>query len=704
MEIQRTLRLRAYLVYGLLIVFALTIAVKLFTIQLVEGDKWVARAEHVATAYRTVQPDRGHIYSEDGRFLSTSVPEYEVRMDLMADGLSDELFRAELDPLCQALSELFADRTTADYRRDLLAARASHDRYHLIKRKVDHEQLQRMKAIPLFKRGRYASGMIVEKRTVRMRPFGRLASRTVGYVLKDSTTIGLESGYDQWLRGVTGKRLERRLTGGIWMPIDDGEGQDPVPGSDVHTTIDINLQDVADAALEAQLRKHGAHHGCVVVMEVATGYIKAISNLTRRGDSVYVEDLNYAVGLACEPGSTFKTASLMVALEDGKLKVTDTVDTKKGQVRFHDRVMKDSHDGGYGRITVQRALELSSNTGVSQLINSAYRTEPKRFVEGLRKLGLDRPLGVRLPGEGSPVMRNPGDKGWSGVSLPWMSIGYEVSMTPMQILAFYNAIANGGRMMQPQFATKVTRAGKEVERFEPLVLNERICSPATLDQVHAMLVGVVDSGTAVNLKAAHFKIAGKTGTAQIAQEKSGYKLSGTNYQASFVGYFPAEAPRYSAIVVVSSPSMSGYYGNVVAGPIFREIADKIHSNRLEMQTGLAEAVPSVERTPITYSGHAGDLRIALAGLGVRSEQTGEGEWVSTTAGDSAVVMEPRGLPGDALRLVPNVIGMGLKDALYILENRGLHVRVLGSGMVRRQSIGPGQRYTNGSTIILDLTT
>ncbi|HQW85976.1 MAG TPA: penicillin-binding protein [Flavobacteriales bacterium] len=704
MDPQRTFRLRTMLVYGALLLFALAIAVQLFTIQLVEGERWTARAEHVATAYRTVQPDRGHIYSEDGRLLSTSVPEYEVRMDMMADGLSDELLRAEIDELCQALSDLFGDRTAAEYRRDLLAARARRDRYHLVKRKVDHEQLQVVKDMPLYRRGRYASGLILEKRTVRVRPFGRLAARSVGYVLKDSSAIGIEGGFDTWLRGVTGRRLERRLTGGIWMPIDDGNGQDPVPGSDVHTTIDINLQDVADAALEAQLRKHGAHHGCVVVMEVATGYIKAISNLTLQGDSSYVEDLNYAVGLTTEPGSTFKTASLMVALEDGVVKATDTVDTRNGQVRFHDRIMKDSHEGGYGRITVHRALEVSSNTAVSQVVNTAYRNDPKRFVAGLRRLGLDRPLGVRIPGEGLPVMRDPGDKGWSGVSLPWMSIGYEVSLTPLQVLAFYNAIANNGRLMQPQFVSHVTRAGKELQRFDPVALNERICSPSTLEQVRRMLEGVVDTGTATNLKAAHFRIAGKTGTAQIAKERSGYKSAGVSYQASFAGYFPADAPRYSCIVVVSSPSMSGYYGNVVAGPIFKEIADKIHSNRLEMQTGLAGLAPPQERTPVTFGGHAGDLRTALAGLGVPVQQEGEGEWVVSQAADTSVVLRPRGLPGDAQHVVPNVQGMGLRDALYLLENRGLRVQVTGAGMVRRQSLTPGHRFTPGTTIMLELTT
>ncbi|MBL7963084.1 MAG: transpeptidase family protein [Flavobacteriales bacterium] len=699
---QRILRIRLLLVASAMVLFAAAIVVKLFVVQMADGGRWAARAEQVATAYRSVQPDRGHIYSDDGRLLATSVPEYEVRMDMRADGLTDALFHSRLDSLSAALSQLFRDREASAYRRDLLDARARGERYHLVKRRCDHEQLQTLKTFPLFKLGRFNSGLIVEKRTVRVRPFGRLAARTVGFVLKDSTVVGLEAGYAKWLQGVTGRRLERRLAGGVWMPIDEGTGQDPVPGSDIHTSIDINLQDVADAALEAQLRKHGAHHGCVVVMETATGYIKAISNLTRKGDSTYVEDLNYAIGTATEPGSTFKTAALMVALEDGLVRPTDTVDTRGGTARFHDRIMRDSHEGGYGRITVQRALELSSNTGISKAIHRAYATDPGRFVAGLRRMGLDQPTGVRVPGEPLPTLRSPGDKGWSGVSLPWMSIGYEVGMTPLQVLAFYNAIANEGRLMQPQLVRSITRTGNTVQQFPPVTMNPAICSPATLATMRRMLEGVVDSGTATNLRDAHFRIAGKTGTAQIARENLGYRVDGAvGYQASFVGYFPAEAPRYTAIVVVSSPSMSGYYGNVVAGPIFREIADKIHANRLELQTGLAVVEPD-PRMPVTYGGHTRDLQAVFQALNVPASWVGEGEWCSTTATDSLVLVRPRELPDAGTHRVPNVLGMGLRDALYLLENQGLRVQVRGHGMVRRQSIQPGTVAGQGSTIILEL--
>jgi cell division protein FtsI (penicillin-binding protein 3) len=329
----RQLRARANIVYVVVVLFAVAIAVKLFTIQIVEGDKWRAKAETISTMYRIVQPDRGHIYSEDGRLLATSVPEYEVRMDMVPSGMTQELFDSGVDPLSRSLANLFGDRTAAEYKRDLIDARHRKERFHLVKRRADHTQVQELRTFSLFRLGRYKGGLITVKHTVRVHPFDRLASRSIGYVLRDNSKIGLESGYDKWLKGVTGRRLERRLTGGIWMPVDNGDGVDPVTGSDIHTTIDINLQDVADAALERQLMKHGAQYGTVIVMEVETGYIKAISNLTRR-DSTYVSDLNYAVSQATEPGSTFKLASLMVGFEDGTIKPTDTIDTKLGHVRI----------------------------------------------------------------------------------------------------------------------------------------------------------------------------------------------------------------------------------------------------------------------------------------------------------------------------------------------------------------------------------
>ena len=349
-------------------------------------------------------------------------------------------------------------------------------------------------------------------------------------------------------------------------------------------------------------------------------------------------------------------------------------------------------------------MGVSSNTGCSQAIYSAFKKDPARFVEGLRRLGFGSTLGLHIPGEGLRVLRGPEDKKmWSGISLPWMSIGYEVSETPLRMLTFYNAIANDGRMVQPQFVRSVTRNGKVLERFPPVTLNERICSDATLLKLHRMLEGVVDSGTATNLRSAHFKIAGKTGTAQIASDKAGYKVNGVSYQASFVGYFPAEAPKYTCIVVVSSPSMRGVYGNVVAGPVFTEIADKIYSNRLEMQTLVAQA-DTVYKAPASFGGNRADLLTVMEALKIPVDVQGEGEWATTQATDSTVVIGTRAVASDETGMMPNVIGMGLRDAMYILENHGLRVRLSGSGMVKRQSPAPGTRSMKGSTVTLELAT
>lgn len=696
----RRSKTRIYVIYFAMAAFALAIAVRLMTIQLVEADEWLDRASEVTTAYRNVKPDRGHVYSDDGRLLATSVPEYEIRFDTRTESLTDETWNEGIDSLCLGLSQLFGDRTPNEYKRELQHAREAGSRYHLIKRKVGHHQIKGLRELPIWRKGRNKGGLIIEKSTVRIRPFGRLASRTIGYRLRGGKTVGIELGYDSWLKGKTGKRLERRLAGGVWMPLDDEMGIRPESGADIHTTIDVNLQDVADAALERTLAKHGAQYGTVVVMEVSTGHVKAISNLTLTEDG-YRENYNWAVGAATEPGSTFKLPALIVGMEQGGVRLTDIVDTEDGTHRFYDRTMRDSHEGGYGKITMQRAFELSSNVAISKRIDQAFGADPSAFVSGLRELGLAEPLGVSIPGEGRPVLWSPGDESWSGVSLPWLSIGYGVQITPLQTLAFYNGIANGGKLMRPLFVESIKQNGEVVEEFEPVVLKERMCSGKTLDQVHRLLEAVVDSGTATNLAGAHFKIAGKTGTAQIAKNRS-YKMEGVSYQASFVGYFPSSAPKYSCIVVVNAPSRNVYYGNVVAGPIFKEIADKIYANRIELQHKTEIASMDGVNTPISLSGSRADLLAVFEELGVNTADIGETQWVTTNARENDVALMERNLPSEQTRKIPNVLGMGLRDAIYILENRGLRVETTGYGMVKKQSMRPGDIYQNGSTIQLEL--
>ena len=693
-------RFRIYAVYFALLVFAIAIAVRIFTIQLVEADEWLAHAEQVTTAYRDVLPDRGHIYSDDGRLLATSVPEYEIRFDTRAD-IEQAVWDAGIDSLSWHLAQTF-NKTPREYKRDLMDARADKARYHLIQRGVGHETVKRIKQFPIWREGRFKGGLVIEKRTMRIRPFDRLAARSIGYLLKNGKTVGLEAAFDESLKGRTGQRLERRIAGGVWMPLDDEMGIRPESGADVYTTIDVNLQDVADAALQSTLEKHKAQYGTVVVMEVSTGKIKAISNLTRQSDDRYKEDYNWAVGAATEPGSTFKLPAMMVAMEHGGVKLTDLVDTEDGTTKFHDRVMRDSHEGGYGKINMQRAFEVSSNVAISKRIYHAYRSDPSAFVHGLRQLGLADPLGVSIPGEGVPVLWGPGDKNWSGVSLPWLSIGYGVQVTPLQILAFYNGVANGGKLMRPLFVDHLMQGGELLERFEPVVLNERMCSNETLQQVHGLLEAVVDSGTAKNLRTAHFKIAGKTGTAQIAANNRYRSQGEVSYQASFVGYFPASAPKYSCIVVVSAPSKNVYYGNVVAGPVFKEIADKIYANRIELQNEMVAEEIKGPKSPISLSGSRADLLMVFDDLGLSTSQVGETPWVTTRAGEEDVALLERDLPSELTNKVPNVVGMGLRDAIYILENRGLRVKAQGFGMVKKQSMRVGDLFENGSTIQLEL--
>ena len=686
---------KAYVIHLALGIFALCILGKILYIQFIDGDKWQARVQHLTTDLKQIQPIRGNIFSADGSMLATSIPIFEIRMDMLADGLEEEVFYANLDTLSQSLSMLFQDRTPREYKEGFLRARREGNRYYLVKRDVDYNQVQVAKKFPLWELGRFSSGVIFEKSTVRMKPFKLLASRTIGYEREGVQPVGLEGAFNQELSGTPGSRFEKRLAGGIWMPVGDKNEVEPVDGCDIYTTIDLNIQDVATNALRKQLAEHRAHHGCAVLMEVKTGYIKAIANLTMGEDSVYREMYNYAVGEATEPGSTFKLASLMAAMEDNLISPGDTIDTGKGAYRFYDRIMRDSHHGGLGKLTVQQVFEKSSNVGVSRIINDNYAKNPQQFVDRLYSMGLGTRLGLSISGEGFPVIKEPSNKTWSGVTLPWMSIGYETLLTPLQILAFYNAVANDGVMVKPLFASAVKRGGKLVRKIEPEVLNSSIASAHTIEMAKKMLEGVVsENGTASNLANQNYPIAGKTGTAQIANEKYGYTYNqAVSYQASFVGYFPADNPQYSCIVVVNGPSNDVYYGNAVAGPIFKEIADKVFAQRFDLQLQqeniTPEPLPTALHIPVSKSGNRNDLIQVFSQFGIAvSDSSDAYPWVTTRTGTDTVAVERRSIRKN---LVPNVLGMGLQDALYLLEDNGFRVKVVGFGTVKSQSIPPGSR-------------
>ena len=702
MSKKRDIFWRINLAFLLLIVFGLVIIGQIVRIQFVEGEQWKDLARSQSLKYQQIEASRGNIYGSDGKMLAMSTPIYDVRMDTRADGLTQELFDAKIDSLAMGLAAIFGDRSRADYKQDLKRARAEGARYFLIRRNVGYRDLQRVKALPIFRMGRNKGGLLVEQRNVRVLPYLDLAARTIG-TLRNVKPVGIEAAFDDYLKGVSGKRLMQRISSGDWMPVTDKDEIEPHDGNDVHTTIDVNIQDVAESSLRRHLELNKADHGCAVLMEVATGEIRAIANLSRTEGGDYVEDFNYAIAEAAEPGSTFKLASLLVALEDQLVDLQDTVEVGNGVYVYSRKngTMRDAHAPRRSRMSVQEIFEHSSNVGVSRIIFSNYAKRPQEFVNRLRSFGLGEKLGLQIDGEGAPFIRNANEKGWSGISLPWMSIGYECLITPLQTLTFYNAVANNGRMVKPLLVKEIRHRGQLVKSFETEVMRDSIASSEALQKAHIMLEGVIQNGTGDVLKDSPYRIAGKTGTAQIAHSRFGYNKGNAQYQASFVGYFPADKPAYSCIVIVNAPSNSLYYGGAVAAPIFKEIADKVYSSRLDLHNGDVP-VDSNVYTPVPYvrAGAQKETRQVLAGLGVSYHAASEeAAWVSATRGKDEVELQPRRVAQGA---VPNVICMGLKDALYLLESSGLLVRVTGKGSVTRQSIGAGTPVRKGQQIVIEL--
>jgi cell division protein FtsI (penicillin-binding protein 3) len=693
---------RSYLVYFSMVLLSLAILGKALYIQVWEGEYWREKAENLTTVFRDIDAVRGNIYADDGSMLATSIPIYEVRMDMNADGLTDEVFNENLDSLSIRLSELFQDRPAVEWKRELRAARVGGERYHLIKRRVKFHQMKAMRDFPIFRLGKFKGGVIVLQQNKREKPFRMLAARTIGYEREGTSPVGLEGAYQAQLGGVSGKRLMQKISGGLWMPINDENEIEPQDGYDIHTTINLNIQDVAENALLEQLQRHDAHHGCVILMEVETGEIKAIANLSKDEDGDYWEYYNYAIGESAEPGSTFKLASLVTALEDGYVALTDSVETGNGRAEFHGEVMRDSREGGYGKLSVKEAFAHSSNIGVMRIIEKYYSKEPEKFIKGLKRMHLAEPVGIEIAGEGMPLIKDPSDKSWSLITPLWTSIGYEVKMTPLQILTFYNAIANDGEMVKPKFVKKITDKSSVIEELPTEVLVERICSEKTAKEARKLLEAVVNEGTATNLKNNNYEIAGKTGTARIANSNEGYGKKIT-YQASFAGYFPADNPKYSCIVVVNAPNRSSYYASHVAGPIFEEIADKVYATSINIHEELKrqEDITALTYIPVSKNGMQQDLFTVFDGLNIPIESSNpDNKWVITQTGESKVKMDRRSITEN---LVPNVRGMSAQDAVFILENAGLIVSIRGRGAIKEQSIEPGERITKGQRITIQLS-
>jgi len=693
MNIRTDIILRVYLAFGLIVLFAFAVLFKLFHVQFSEGDKWRAMADSLSTKFINVEAVRGNIYSVDGSLLATSVPEYDLRMDFLAGGIEkDEVFYEKVDSLAQKLSSYFKDKSSREYSRILRKARRDGERYFLIKRDVSHQQLTDIKQFPIFNMGRYRGGLIAVQKNKRIRPFSTLAARTIGYKNPNVQPVGLEGAYSEYIDGESGKRLMQRIAGGVWMPVNRDIEIAPKEGADIISTVDINLQDVAQNALEKQLIASNADHGCVILMEVATGEIRAIANYTKVEEGVYREKFNYAIAESAEPGSTFKLASYLVGLDDGKFDLNDMVDTENGRFKIYRHTIRDSHEGG-GVMTVKQAFEESSNVAITKLIYENYKDNPSAFTKKLHELHLGEPLGLQIPGERNPLIKTPKSRTWSGLSLPQMAYGYEIKMTPLQMLTLYNAVANNGKMIAPIFVREIRRLGNTVETFKARVIKEEICSDETLKKLQEMLEGVVQEGTGKALNNPQYKIAGKTGTAQVAQGSAGYRIKRA-YQASFCGYFPADEPKYSMIVVIQNPTRGSYYAASVAGPVFREVADKVYAQDIQMYDPVKkEFFVGNTELPEAKAAYSKDTQRLYKALGMKVQ------FASQKMNAAQLDIEEMQLqPG----VVPDVRGMGLKDALFVLGNAGLRPIVKGYGKVVKQSVEAGMRTAKGFPVVIEL--
>jgi len=664
---ERNIMNRLYLIAGALFVFAIMVVVELVDIQMVKGSAYKELAVQKTERMFTIAPNRGNIYADDGSLLAASVARYEIRFD--ANTVTEKDWKKYVPALCDSLGALF-HRPSAYYQRLLRKARTNKNGYKLIARNLEYMDYARIRNFPLFKLGPNRGGFIESHRVVREYPLGKMAARSIGYERIDTqghyTRVGLDGAFGKtYLRGIEGRRLKQKSAGSQWKPVGFGNLVEPQDGRDLITTINTNIQDVAHQMLLKQLEAYKADHGCVVVMETKTGEIKAISNLGRTEKGTYYEKLNYAVGERHEPGSTFKLMALIAALEDKVVDTSSIVDTGNGRWKVYDRTVKDSRWGGYGKISVADAFAVSSNTAFAKIIHENYKKKPEDFVDRLMNMELHKTLELPIVGEGVPIIHYPGEREWSGVSLAWMSHGYGVSMTPLQILAFYNAIANDGEYIRPRFIKEVRMGGKTLNRFDKEVINKSVASKRTIREVRQLLRNVVETekGTGHNLYTDTFSMAGKTGT---CWKNYGANAEDRDYISSFVGYFPADEPKYSCIVVIHEPDQDkGIYGADVAGPVFKSLAHKIYAT--------SPVIDEVEPTTPASGALDNDFE------------------------------EYYGHVQKTYHAVPNVKGMSGMDAVAILENLGLRVEVKGNGKVKEQSMAQGATITKGDKIILKLS-
>lgn len=715
MENKKDILSRTYLVYIFLCVFALSIFYKMCIIQFKEGAEWKAKAEAFNTQVHEIQAVRGNIFDIHGNLLATSLPYYEVAVDINAPSIDKKLFEAKVDSLGFMLADLFKDKSAKQYTKLLRKARKSGDRYVVLKRNVPFKDLQTLKTFPIFKKGK-RGGLVTLQTNKRERPFKMLAARTIGMTREGVKPVGLEGAYDTLLKGISGQRLMQKIAGDVWRPINDENEVEPKDGSDLYTTIDINIQDVAENALMNTLIKNKASHGCAILMEVKTGEIKAIANLTRDGkdSSSYSESLNYAIGYATEPGSTFKLASYLAVMDDYNLSLDEKIQVGNGEITYYNKTIKDAHPPETPVLTLKRAFEVSSNVAAAKTIVKYYSKNPQQYINKLKSFHLNEKLGLAIPGEANPLIKEPKSKDWSGLSLPQISYGYESLITPLQTLTLYNAIANDGKMVKPRFEREIKRNGLTVKTFSTEVIAEQIVKASTIKKAKEMLEGVVENGSGKGLNITAFKVGGKTGTAQIARVgakrgsgKTAYgDVGDRNYQASFVGYFPADKPLYTCIVIINSPSNGIYYGGLVAGPVFKEIAEKVYSTSLDFLEPINNKQNLLTKAPGSIKSKNDEMVVASKALklSTKSNVTEDGYVTRNSSDSTRISLQASNLESQLKKgIVPNLNGLSAKDALFLLENSGFHVKLYGMGSVKKQSIEAGQKFNKGDKITLILS-
>jgi cell division protein FtsI (penicillin-binding protein 3) len=703
MSIKKSILTRIRVAFIAVVIVSALVIAKMLEVQVVNGEKWRSVARENGLKYRKVRATRGNVLSDNGSFLATSLPFYRLAIDPTV--AEEAEFDQKLDSLSMMLASFFQEKSAEEYNQDLREARAKRSRYYVISRNnlVSYQERKDLEKWPLFRLGRFKGGVLFEKVDKRFRPYDPIARRTIGFLIDSDSTDelrgrGLEYSFNKSLGGVNGEALYQRIAGGRWKPVEDESMVHTENGYDIQTTLNIEIQEQATLILEAQLRKHAASYGTVILMEVETGELKAVVNLGRNSKGEYKENYNYAVGNqgVTEPGSTFKTASMMALLEATDITVDDTVNTEDGKYMFYeDCIMTDAVAYGYGRLSVQKVFEKSSNIGVSKMVFRHFQDRPQEFYNYLEKFGLTKPLDFQMKGGGEPNVFKPGSEFWSGCSLPWMSIGYEVQVSPLQLLTFYNSIANNGKQISPILVKKVLKGGHiPMQEFKAEVMNPKICSDRTLGILQGMLEGVVERGTAKNIRTDKYKIAGKTGTThKVANGRYVDK-----YYTSFVGYFPADKPKYSCIVAIDNPRNGEHYGGIVSAPVFRKLSDWLFEGVVEQDL---EDFPMAESSlPVIRSGYYADLEKVCNQLNVKTIPMNTDNWVYTNVQGDTVLLKNNVINQES---VPNVTGMTLKDAVFILENQGLAVKVIGSGgRVRKQSLRVGRAIRAGDMIYITM--